>query len=254
MSEAMVCQPFVRTIFFLTLFIPSTILISLSVLLLGLFPGTEPWLQRLEVWWAQIAVFASGMEIQADIAALDSQSAYIFVANHQSHLDIPLILSLFPQYFPRALAKESLFRIPIFGPGMRRTGHLPIDRENRRRGLQHIHAAAQKAQEGVSILIFPEGSRNIDTERLQEFQVGAFIIALLSGVPIVPIVLDGTNAILPKGSWRVQKGVVRVRGLKPLSQSERYTLKDREQLKKDVSGMMEKTYSELHSWREKQII
>ncbi len=243
---------FFLNLFFLALFLPSTILISLAVLFLGLFPGTESWLRSLEIWWAKIAVFASRMDIRTEMAELDPKSNYIFVSNHQSHLDIPLILSIFSEYFPRTLAKESLFRIPIFGPGMRRTGHLPIDRENRRKGLQHIQQASQKAREGVSILIFPEGRRNTDMRCLQEFQVGSFIIAIRSGVPIVPIVLDGTSSILPKGSWRIKKGIVYVHVLRPISVNGKYSIKDREQLKEDVLGKMEKNYSELQTWREKE--
>jgi len=243
---------FLLNIFFLTLFISSTVLISLSVRFLGLFPGTELCLQRLETYWAKIAIFASRMEIRLDMGQIEPRSNYIFVSNHQSHLDIPLILSLFPEYFPRALAKESLFRIPIFGQGMKRTGHLPIDRENRRKGLEHIKQASQKAREGVSILIFPEGSRNIDMRGLQEFQIGSFIIAIRSGVPIVPIVLDGTSSILPKGSWRIKKGIVYVNVLEPIPIEGSYSIKEREQLKEDVLGIMEKNYSELHTWREKE--
>lgn len=233
-----------RSIIFYAVFISGTFIISASVVILGYLPGTTSLIRKLELCWAKLSVFVSGVKLQVEKSELKKEENYIFLANHQSNLDIPIILSSFSEFFPRFLAKESLFKIPFFGPGMRKTGHIPIDRENKRKGMQALQAAVQRAKAGESILIFPEGTRNPKGDKLQEFQIGAFIIILKSGLPVVPLIINGTNKILPKGSKFVQKGTVQLLALSPMDISN-YSIKERERLKEDMRELMQNKFLEM---------
>lgn len=240
-------KPIFRNSLFVPTVVVSTALTALSVIILALLPSTEKLLRTLEGWWARSIVLASGVRINWQGGRLDPDQNYVFIANHQSHLDTPIFLSLLAAWRPRFLAKESLFRIPLFGPGMRRTGHIPVDRENRRKGMQGINAAVEQIQNGDSVLIFPEGTRNLSDDGLQSFQIGAFIIALKAGKPVIPVIIQGTRKVLPKGSITVQPGEVRVQVLDRFEIKETMTLKDREGLKNEIWEVMNTRYAELNT-------
>jgi 1-acyl-sn-glycerol-3-phosphate acyltransferase len=209
------------------------------------YQGLQPLVRRLELIWAKSAVWASGMRLDVELPELDPEQNYVFLSNHQSHLDTPLILTLFSQYKPRFLARESLFEIPIFGPGMRACGHFPLRRDNRRQAMQDIQVAVSKVQQGESILVFPEGTRNAQGDDLLDFQIGAFIVLLKTGLPVVPLLLDGTCQVHQKGTWHIRPGRVRIRALPPQQVSQEYALKQREELKQDLWSLMRKKFLEL---------
>ncbi len=186
--------------------------------------------------------------METDLPYLEPGGNYVFISNHQSYLDIPLILSLFPDLDLRFLAKDSLFRIPIFGPGMWHTGHFSVNRENRRQGMKDLERVVQALKQGESALIFPEGTRNSQAEELLPFQSGAFIIVLKSGLPMVPIVLDGTRESLPRGAKTMRPARIRVKALEPMDVQGSYSLKDREILKEEVRSTMQKELQELRKW------
>jgi 1-acyl-sn-glycerol-3-phosphate acyltransferase len=234
-----------RNIFFLPVFVLTTAIVASTIILVSKLPRSTRFIRTIEVYWAKITVFASGVRVEADEPALDPTQNYIFLSNHQSHLDIPIILSRYAWYFPRFLAKDSLFRIPLFGPGMRRTGHLSVNRENKRQGMKDVQHAVEQIQNGESVLIFPEGTRNTTDKPLQDFQIGSFIIALKAGAPVIPLVLDGTRKILPKGSILIRPGTVKLTALPPIDINAEYTLKQRDLLKEEVYTIMHKQLTEL---------
>ncbi|MGM0425600.1 MAG: lysophospholipid acyltransferase family protein, partial [Thermodesulfobacteriota bacterium] len=234
-----------RNMLFAGVFVPCTILVALVVRPLGRYQGLQPLIRGLELVWAKSAIWASGMQLDMDLPQLDPEQNYVFLSNHQSHLDTPLILTLFSRYKPRFLARESLFEIPVFGPGMRACGHFPLRRENRRQAMQDIQVAVDKVQQGESILIFPEGTRNTEGDDLLDFQIGAFIVVLKTGLPVVPLLLDGTCHVHRKGALHIRPGRVRIRALPPLEISQNYTLKQREELKQDLWSLMQKNFLEL---------
>ncbi|WP_291322904.1 lysophospholipid acyltransferase family protein [Desulfonatronospira sp.] len=212
---------------------------------MGHFQGLQPVVRALEMIWARSTIWASGTQLELELAELDPEQNYIFLANHQSHLDTPLILSLFARFKPRFLARDSLFRIPIFGPGMRACGHFPLHRGNRRQSMQDIQLAMQKVAQGESILIFPEGTRNPQGQDFLDFQIGAFLIVLKTGLPVVPLVLDGTNQVHYKGRYYIRPGKVRLRALPPWRVSAEYSLKQRDKLKQDLWSLMHNNFLEL---------
>lgn len=242
----------IRNIFFIPVFAINTVIIASLVVVLGKIIKSENFLRKLEWIWAKVTVLASGIRLKIEKTDLRPDQNYIFISNHQSHLDTPIILSLFPNYFPRFLAKNSLFKIPFLGPGMSRTGHLSVNREDKRQGMKDIQLAVERIKQGESVLIFPEGTRNRQNDTLQDFQIGAFIIALKAKIPIVPIVIHGTGKALPKGRLMVQPGEVSLRILPPIFIDQKYSLKDRHRLSLDLWNTMYNAFVEIGQWKEEK--
>ncbi|MDX2181622.1 MAG: lysophospholipid acyltransferase family protein [Bryobacteraceae bacterium] len=153
-------------------------------------------------FWARAVMRVCGARHRArGVETIDTSRSYIVVSNHLSLIDSPLLVNYLPLSI-RFLAKKELLKIPVMGGYMTRTGHIPIDRSNPRAALQSMNEAARKLQtSGHSVLIYPEGTRSINGE-LQEFKDGAAMLALKSGLPLLPVAVVGTNRVLPA------KGVV----------------------------------------------
>ena len=115
---------------------------------------------------------------------------------------------IFPIQF-RWIAKAELFRLPFLGWAMSRIGYIPIERDSPKKAYRSMLRAAEKVQQGVSVIIFPEGTRSPDGN-LQPFKKGVFLIALKSQAPILPIAICGTGKIMPKGDWRAHPGNVQI--------------------------------------------
>jgi 1-acyl-sn-glycerol-3-phosphate acyltransferase len=137
------------------------------------------------------------------------RSAYVFMSNHLSFLDGPLLVMLIPQQI-RVIMKKSIFGIPVLGPAMRFVGFVPVDRKRILGGKQSVdRAAALMRDRGYSYLIFPEGTRSRDGHMLP-LRRGGFFLALESGAPIVPVHIRGTFELMPKGQWHARAGQIRV--------------------------------------------
>ncbi|WP_319472089.1 lysophospholipid acyltransferase family protein [uncultured Pseudodesulfovibrio sp.] len=195
--------------------------------------------------WGEAAVRLAGIKIEADMGDVDPEGHYVFIGNHQSNLDIPVLFEVLKKNRIRFVAKKSLFEIPIYGKALAHSGHICVDRENRRAAMKSLNEAVEKAKSGISPFIFPEGTRNMNLKELMEFKVGGMIIALKSGLPVVPIVMTNTGRIMGKGQFVIDnRPVVRVKALPVIDPSE-YTIKDREKFKDDLYEMMNAAYQEL---------
>ncbi|WP_319542839.1 lysophospholipid acyltransferase family protein [uncultured Pseudodesulfovibrio sp.] len=195
--------------------------------------------------WGRAAVKLSGIKIEADMGDVDPTGHYVFICNHQSNLDIPVLFDILKGNRIRFVAKKSLFDIPIYGKALAHSGHICVDRENRRAAMKSLNEAVEAAKGGISPVIFPEGTRNLNLEDLMEFKVGGMIIALKSGLPVVPIVMTNTGLIMGKGQLVIDnRPVVRVKALPIINPSD-YTLKDREKFKDDLRKKMSAAYREL---------
>jgi 1-acyl-sn-glycerol-3-phosphate acyltransferase len=232
-----------RTLFIL-IFPPLTAVISsLCWLTAGVGENARlaHWIERQ---WARIGLFLAGVRVQVDLSRLDPGAPYVFMANHQSQFDILVLFAVLKHWNLRFVAKESLFKIPLFGPAMLRTGHIPILRENSRKAMKSIDDAVEAAKRGISVLIFPEGTRSNDCEQLGEFKIGGMIMALKCKIPVAPVIITGTWPVLPRGSWLPRPGEVRVEALDPFDPSERFTIKQREHFKAWFKEFMDKAYQE----------
>ncbi len=159
--------------------------------------------------WAKGILRACGVKVELlGRENVDPGEPRIYVTNHQSYFDIFVLLSSLPVDF-KFILKQELMRIPILGFTMKRARYIAIDRSNPRSAARSINSAAEKIRQGASVVVFPEGTRSEDG-RLQPFKRGAFLLALKSGCPVVPVAIKGTNEIVPKGSLRVRPGVVTV--------------------------------------------
>jgi len=131
-----------------------------------------------------------------------------FCVNHQSHMDIPIVLVSVPVQF-RFLAKKELFSIPFLGWHLRRSGQVPIDRENPRAAVKSLRAAAAQVQKGTPVVIFPEGGTSIDGE-IHPFKGGGFVLATQSLVDVIPVTIRGSRRVLVPKTRYVRSGKVEV--------------------------------------------
>lgn len=131
--------------------------------------------------------------------------AYVYMSNHQSHLDIPMLYASLPSPTIRMLAKKELFQIPLWGRGLREAEFIEVDRTNPGKARRSIEHAKSLVREGVSIYLAPEGTRSRDG-RINKLKKGGFHLAVDTGTPIVPVAIAGTIDILPRGGKAMQTG------------------------------------------------
>ncbi|MBW2466236.1 MAG: 1-acyl-sn-glycerol-3-phosphate acyltransferase, partial [Deltaproteobacteria bacterium] len=171
---------------------------------------------------------SNGVKVRVEgMENLEKDRPYIFAANHQSQFDIFALQGFLGVDF-RWLAKKELFEVPIWGPAMRRAGYIPIDRSRGRQAIKSLDEAAKKIAAGTSVIIFPEGTRTKDG-RIQDFKAGAMVLAIKSGVDLVPVAIRGTYEILPKGKLLMKPGKVTIRAGLPIA-TKNYTTKDKHKL------------------------
>ncbi len=139
----------------------------------------------------------------------EPDTSYVVMANHHSLFDIPTVLSSLPFPF-RMLAKASLFRVPFMGWYMSRVGYIPVEREDARKARESLSNAAKRVASGLSVLVFPEGTRSPDNE-VKRFKRGGVSLAHAAGVPVVPVAIINSGRLLPRGSWHADPGVITLR-------------------------------------------
>ncbi|RJR38546.1 MAG: 1-acyl-sn-glycerol-3-phosphate acyltransferase [Deltaproteobacteria bacterium] len=164
---------------------------------------------RIARGWGQALLYFGRILAQVEgVEHLVPGQTYVFAANHRSNFDIYLLLALLPGEFA-FVAKKSLFKIPLFGKALDRMGCIPVDRENIQQAIRSLNQAAARISRGNSIAIFPEGTRTL-SPKLIPFKKGVFIMAQRSGQPVVPVAINGTRFIQPRGTIRVQPGPVKM--------------------------------------------
>ena len=186
--------------------------------------------------WGQSILFASRIHVTVKgFSNIDPDKPYIFMPNHMSNFDIPVLLAHLKVQF-RWLAKAELFRIPLFGFAMKRAGYISIDRSNRKSAFESLARAAQIIRDGRSVLIFPEGTRSRD-QSIKAFKKGGFVLAIESGVPIVPVVIHGTWRIMSKNRLMIRPGNVTLEILEPIETKD-YSMETKDDLLELVRGVI----------------
>jgi 1-acyl-sn-glycerol-3-phosphate acyltransferase len=199
-----------RTIWAAIVAIAVTIPLATTVMCIALLSSSSPWIDPVIRLWARLLLWGAGIEIRGDgIERIDRNKRYILIANHHSYFDIPCIFAAIPQPI-RFMAKKSLFSIPIFGWAIGRAGFIPIDRKNRRTAVKSFDLAVNRIRKGNTIVIFPEEGRSREWA-MRPFQRGAFLLAIRSELPILPLAIDGTYDVFRVGAKRITPGVVTVR-------------------------------------------
>ena len=224
------------------LIVLATIAFGLVSLLISLFETSGRGQIAMARAWARFLLWGSGVQVKAaGSEKIAPNGSYVFVSNHLSYMDTPVVLANIPVQF-RFLAKSGLFRIPLLGTHLARAGHIPVPRDDARAAVKTMNRAAQVMRErGTSLLIFPEGGRS-HTGELAAFKEGAAYIAIRAGVPLVPIALKGTREVLPFGSSEVRAGSVTMRIGDPIP-TDQVQLRDRgritAELRKQITSMLE---------------
>lgn len=191
---------------FLIVFTPLAALIAFPWTFLT---GNADFLYNLAIRGVRAAVWLAGIKVQVEgRERLDRSRSYIFMCNHVSNLDPPVVIPVLPGR-TSVLVKKEVFRVPILGWAMHLASLVPVDRSNREAAIASIAKAAAVLQKGIHMTIFPEGTRSLDG-RLLPFKKGPFHLALDTGYPVVPVTILGTLAMMPKGQSSIRPGVARV--------------------------------------------
>jgi len=185
-----------RVLSFLNL-IFTTLFLSVIALCTVPFDREGATIHKIGRFWAHLYLRIAGIKVSLTGLEGVTSPPYIFMCNHQSALDIHVLLAHLPFSF-KFVAKRSLFLIPFFGWAIKRAGYISLDRENPRRALHAMDEAAQRIQDGTNILVFPEGTRSVDG-KLLPFKKGVFSLAMKARVPIVPVGICGTSLLQPEG-------------------------------------------------------
>lgn len=172
-------------------------------------PERDACAQEAARHWARTAISANGSVIQVTgIENIPLSGGVLFVSNHQSNFDIPILLGFVPRD-KGFIAKAELMKIPVFRMWMKALGCIIINRADARQSHDALTRAAERLKEGHSLVIFPEGTRSSDG-KLGRFKAGSLKLALHANVPIVPVTIKGSMNIMPKGTSLIKSARVDV--------------------------------------------
>jgi 1-acyl-sn-glycerol-3-phosphate acyltransferase len=206
------------------LYVPQLILLTLLTVLLSILTmvvgSFEPYGKKAyrinQIWtWAILRIAGISLRVKG-LEHIDPKRQYIFIANHQSIVDIPVLVQALPQFQLRWLAKKELLRVPFFGWAMWATKHVTVDRADPQDAVKSLQRAQERLAAGISLVIYPEGTRSKDGS-LQRFKKGGFLLAVQAHTPIVPITVNGSGAVLPAGGWRLRPGLIEITIEEPLA-------------------------------------
>jgi len=202
-----------KLVFVLTAFGPLTGLIGIPY---SWVAGNIGWMYRTAMGIIRLALKSGGIRVETvGVERIPVGTSCIFMANHVSNLDPPVLIPVLPG-MTSVLLKKELMRIPILGTAMRMGQFVPVERGHRREAATASVAAAAKAlRNGLHMLVFPEGTRAKDG-RLGVFKKGPFFLAEQTGAPIVPVAISGTETMMRKGSVAIEPGVARVEFLEAI--------------------------------------
>ncbi len=171
--------------------------------------GDISFLYRVAMWGAFNGARLAGIRVRTvGLDKLDPKRTYVFMSNHVSNIDPPIMLPLIPRH-TSVMAKKELFDYPILGKTMRLGSLVPVDRENRDAGISAVRAATAVLRKGINMTIYVEGHRSFDG-RLLPFKKGPFYLAMECGVPVVPVTIAGSHYVMPKGRFAIQPGTVTI--------------------------------------------
>jgi 1-acyl-sn-glycerol-3-phosphate acyltransferase len=224
-----------------------TIVLGAASIVSSLFDRRGHFAHRCARAWSRLILRTTGVRVKVEgLDRIEPGTTYVFVSNHQSIYDTPVVFSSLP-YQLRIIAKESLARFPVLGWHLRRGGHLFVDRRKpdhagilqRWRGL---------VSQGLSLVIYAEGTRSPDGH-VARFKGGSFLLAIEAGLPIVPVAVIGTRAVMPKGRLRTEPADVKLVVHDPIQPPalEKPTAKDAKRLADRVHAVVSATVERLQT-------
>lgn len=172
---------------------------------------------RISRFWAWGILKLCGIRLTVQgLEGLDPNRQYIFIANHQSYIDIPVLVQALSQFQLRWIAKKELFWVPLFGWVLWSSKHIIVDRSSLSRAMNSLSKARERIEKGISVVVFPEGTRSRHGDLLP-FKRGGFLLAFKSQTPIVPVTIKGSGAVWSRGDWRIRSGEIEIVMGKPVS-------------------------------------
>ena len=166
-------------------------------------------LYSMFMWGAWNGVRLTGVRVETvGLERLDAAGTYIFMSNHVSNLDPPILIPLIPRR-TSVMVKKELFSYPILGRAMRMGSLVPVDRGNRDAGIEAVKTAKEVIGQGLNMTIYVEGKRSFDGNLLP-FKKGPFYLAMECAVPVVPVTIAGTHYAMPKKRFAIRPGTVKV--------------------------------------------
>jgi 1-acyl-sn-glycerol-3-phosphate acyltransferase len=232
-----VLYPLIRPAYLLSLIINTAILASIIIALSPL-DRKGNLVHYIGKFWSLLNVYLSGtrMYIRGK-ERIEKGRSYIIMSNHQSLFDVWALIAKIPLQL-RWIIRSGIKKIPLFGLALERMGHIYVDRKRLRDTSSGLSSAVQKIRGGVSIVIFPEGTRSKDG-RLQKFHRGGAAIAIQSGVPILPVTVNGSRFVLPKGTLALVPGKIELIIGEPIDPT-RFTDDTKDDLMEEVKAAIEK--------------
>lgn len=210
-----------RACLYLLFFVPWTLCCTFLAMLSTFIDPSGRTYHRFALLWSRFGLLLAGARLEVEGAELIPRDRpLIFMGNHQSNFDIMALFMAVPVRF-NWLAKEELFRVPMFGRSMKSAGYIPINRGDGRDSMKSLDRAAKLVSAGTSVAIFPEGTRSTDG-KLLPFKRGGFILAARAGVPVIPFSIKGSREINPPDSFlSLRPGRIRIKFSHPITVSER---------------------------------
>jgi 1-acyl-sn-glycerol-3-phosphate acyltransferase len=188
-----------------TVICAATIVFGLPAIPMAFVPPRGAWFLRLARGWSRVILAASGVRVEVlHRERLEPGRSLVVAPNHESFYDILLLFAVLPMSV-RFLAKRNLFRVPILGWSMAAAGFVPVDRDDRSRSREMVGTALRHLEGGRSLIVFPEETRT-RTGELLAFKPGAALLALRSGLPLLPIGIAGTFDIQRRGGFTIVPG------------------------------------------------
>jgi len=231
-----------RTIFTISTVIIMTFIVSSLTIIFGIFGSYSKIIYYLAKAWTNSILFSAGVKLKiVGLEKIDKSKSYIFIGNHQSHFDVLSVFSALPLTV-RFMAKKELFTIPVFGWALYASGTIRIDRTNRSRAITSMNNALDRIRKGVSVVVFPEGTRSEDG-KIRDFKKGGFVLAIKGEIPIIPISISGSRFILRKHSNRIYPGNIKILINDPINTKD-YGYQEREKLNDYVRNIIIKNYDE----------
>ena len=168
-------------------------------------------LEQMPRNWSKSILWAAGAKVVLEGAeVVDPDRPQILVANHSSWFDVAAWAAHLPGKY-RFVAKQELASVPVFGPAWQACGHIAIDRGNRKKAIESLAIARRKLEdERPTVIMFPEGTRS-ESGELMKFKKGAFLLAIQTGVELIPVGISGSREIMSRKSWLIRPGTVTVR-------------------------------------------
>lgn len=230
----MIVARFLRTAFAWVVGGSATVILSLLAVAFAAVPGWRILTFRVARLWGRICIWGTGCPLRIEgLDKVDLDGRYVVMSNHQSALDIPVLMGVLPAEWRTVVwAKKSLFKTPFLGWAMRALGHLPVDRVNRDTAAGLVAETAGRASAATSVLVFPEETYG-PGDRLLPLRRGGFVLALKTGLPILPVGAQGLRAALPPDGRLLHPSTIVVRFGRPIVTAD-LTISDRAALTERV--------------------